>query len=240
MFYKLNNIERHGEYGSEQEKYLFTKYYFLSQNRVEKTIQFFNKIPEQERLGTVLGLFTACSQLLDDTGKGHGYLSFKSHLLGFLSYKHKDMPKYEQLFKNNFDKNKDVYWEIVKIAKDDQQLHDLRKDQPLFDMIYEWKKIYTEMYEDMLTVIKENPPKQNVLVMFKKNLRFAQYRSLSYFHKKAFANSNKTFFDSPEFQAYRMVVNYVYQTLPTLGISSRKRVEMSYVLVHTMEGGVRK
>lgn len=240
MFYKLDTIERHGEYGSELEKEIFTEYFFKSQNVVEKTIRFFNEAQEQVRLNTILGLFTACAQVLDNTGIGQGYLSFKSHLLGFLSYKHKDMPKYERYFENNFTKNERTYREIVDIVRHNLRLNELAKEQTLFEIIYAWKQIYTSMYEDMLRIIKENPPKKNLLMTFNKSYRAAQFRSISPFHKKAFASNNRSFFESLEFQAYRMVVNYVYQTLPTLGVNSRKRVEMSYVLVHSMESVVKK
>ena len=236
VFYKMDKIERHGEYLGEESKELFTKYYFKSQNIMEESILYFSEVEEQEQLNVILGLFVACSQLLDSTGVGQGYLSFKSHLLGFLSYKHKDMPKYEQFFKNDSEKNKVLYNETVDMVRSQWLLDSIRKEERYAQIIYEWQQIYTGLFGEMLHLVKSQPPQNGLLFSFIKQHRNRQFRKISSFHKQAFGSDNKDFFQSSEFQAYRMVVNFVYQTLPTLGINSRKRVQMSYMLVHCMEG----
>lgn len=96
-----------------------------------------------------------------------------------------------------------------------------------------WESLYSNMYQELLTA--ENETNTNKAFSISLSMQHRRFRSLSSFHKAAFSNANKDFFKKKEFQAYRMLVNFVYLLLPAMGLNSRKRVEASYLLVNTKE-----
>lgn len=105
--------------------------------------------------------------------------------------------------------------------------------EEIIEICREWESLYSNMYQELLTA--ENETNTNKAFSISLSMQHRRFRSLSSFHKAAFSNANKDFFKKKEFQAYRMLVNFVYLLLPAMGLNSRKRVEASYLLVNTKE-----
>lgn len=171
---------------------------------------------------------------LDKTGIGYGYLSFKSHLLGFLSYRHKDMGKYKKMFQDKFTEMAETLSSFGGFIENNFK-GEVPEQIPeeIIEICREWESLYSNMYQELLTA--ENETNTNKAFSISLSMQRRRFRSLSSFHKAAFSNANKDFFKKKEFQAYRMLVNFVYLLLPAMGLNSRKRVEASYLLVNTKE-----
>lgn len=228
---KIDKIERYGEYNNEIDKEIFTEFFFKGQKILEKSIDYLYEKDEDAELVFLYGLFLAVSKQLDNTGVGHGYLSFKSHLLGFLNYKHKDIDKYKILFEKRYVNLKSQIIEIRDILmseEDEEQLNDVIK------ILKKWKDLFEEMYGKLLEA-ENKEANQSLLYKIRLGMRHREFKKLSGFHDKAFSNKNRDFFKLKEFQAYRMLVNFTYQLLPAMGLNSRKRVEASYLLVTLFE-----
>ncbi|MGN0396186.1 MAG: hypothetical protein ACI4EF_12550 [Coprococcus sp.] len=232
---RIDKIPRAGEYNYPIDKEIYTDYFFKCQKLLEQSISYLYKRDENIQLIFLFGLFYCASKQLDKTGVGSGYLSFKSHLLGFLSYNHKDIDKYREMFKR---KHIELSGELsnlrnsIEIYGSEEELKEVPGE--IVGMLLKWEILFSEMYNELLEVEKKEIGNKSFNIKLK--LRHRNFRTLSSFHKEAFSGKNTDFFKLKEFQAYRMLVNYVYLLLPAMGLSSRKRVEASYLLVSLLEG----
>lgn len=231
---KIEAIKRDGEYNHPIDKEIYTDYFIKGQKVLEKAIKFLYNRDEDTQLKLLFGIFYSASMQLDKTGIGYGYLSFKSHLLGFLSYRHKDMGKYKKMFQDKFTEMAETLSSFGKFIENNFK-GEVPEQIPeeIIEICREWESLYSNMYQELLTA--ENETNTNKAFSISLSMQHRRFRSLSSFHKAAFSNANKDFFKKKEFQAYRMLVNFVYLLLPGMGLNSRKRVEASYLLVNTKE-----
>lgn len=233
-YMKIDTIERYGEYNHPGDKEIYTEYFFTCQPLLERNIKYLYGRDEDQQLLLLFGLFYCASKQLDKTGIGRGYLSFKSHLLGFLSYKHKDMDKYKLMFKKKCEELADVLDEMINRmeGQDISQGSEVVSNE-LFELLTLWEDLFAQMYERLLQEeLTSKDTNKNSIKLWIQHMKF---RKLSEFHNEVFSNKNRSFFEKDEFQAYRMLVNFVYLLLPAMGLSSRKRVEASYFLVSISE-----
>lgn len=231
---KIEAIKRDGEYNHPIDKEIYTDYFIKGQKVLEKAIKFLYNRDEDIQLKLLFGMFYSASMQLDKTGIGYGYLSFKSHLLGFLSYRHKDMGKYKKMFQDKFAEMAETLSSFGGFIENNFK-GEVPEQIPeeIIEICREWESLYSNMYQELLTA--ENETNTNKAFSISLSMQHRRFRSLSSFHKAAFSNANKDFFKKKEFQAYRMLVNFVYLLLPAMGLNSRKRVEASYLLVNTKE-----
>ena len=233
-YMKIDTIERYGEYNHTGDKEIYTEYFFACQHLLERSIKYLYCKEEEHQLLLLFGMFYCASKQLDKTGIGRGYLSFKSHLLGFLNYKHKDMYQYKVIFEKKYEELENVLKEMIKCLEGQKVSWDsamLYKE--MIELIRLWEDLFAQLYDRLLQeeLTSENAKKNKIKLW----IQHMKFRKLSDFHNKVFSNKNRSFFEQDEFQAYRMLVNFVYLLLPAMGLSSRKRVEASYFLVSALE-----
>lgn len=233
-YIKIDNIERYGEYNHPGDKEIYTEYFFACQHLLERNIKYLYGKEEEQQLLLLCGLFYCASKQLDKTGIGRGYLSFKSHLLGFLSYKHKDINQYKVMFQRKYEELESVIKEMINCLE--EQVISCDSDllsNEMIELLMLWEDLFAKLYDRLL---QEELTSKNVNTdKIKLRIQHMKFRKLSEFHNKVFSNKNRSFFEQDEFQAYRMLVNFVYLLLPAMGLSSRKRVEASYFLVSALE-----
>lgn len=229
-FTKIDTIERYGEYNHPGDKEIYTEYFFACQHLLERSIKYLYGKEENQQLLLLFGVFYFASKQLDKTGIGRGYLSFKSHLLGFLNYKHKDMGQYKLMFQRKYEELKDVLDEMLnRFERQDISQDSGILSNEMMELLVLWEKVFAQLYDRLLQ--EELTSKDTNKNRIKLRIQHMKFRKLSEFHNEVFSNQNRSFFERDEFQAYRMLVNFVYLLLPAMGLSARKRVEASYLLV---------
>lgn len=231
---KVENIDRQGEYDNEEIKEIYNEYFFRMQGITEQAFLFIEENMEARAMAFVYGMFYLTAMQLDATGVGRGYLSFKSHLLGFLNYKNPDIEKYRDYFERYYCANVQVFEQMADILEDETEFENAAKESVLYELLWKFSKTLEELYEDFYQA-EEEEVKESIKEKMEKKKQFREFRKFSQFHYKMFSDNNKEFFKLREFRAYRMLVNFVYLQLPRLGLSSRIRVEGAYMLVRTME-----
>jgi len=227
-------IERYGEYTYIEEKELYTEFFFSTQRLMEDTFLYLRSKGKALEVPMLMCMFLVVSQQLDNTGVGRGYLSFKSHLLGFLNYKNKDIEKYKIMFEKNFQVREKVLDQLCNVIQNKTLLEEAAEKDPFLEIVLRWNNYMEEMYDKLLP-IQKLPSKVSYKQAIQTKLAHRRFRKMSSFHNKVFSEKNRDFFKVDEFRAYRMLVNFIYLILPNMGMSSRKRVEASYMLVATME-----
>ncbi len=233
-FHELETIARNGEYTYQEEKSLFTKYFMKVQSTMEDSFLYMQDKGSIHEMIMLVCMFQVVSQQLDKTGIGRGYLSFKSHLIGFLSNKRKGVDEYGKLFELHYQKLNDpirLLREITNHAINTEiEIH----NDKCIELMIRWNHYFAQLYEELIRIQQLKEPRSFYMNM-RKFINYYNFRKISAFHKEVFAKNNMDFFNSYEFRAYRMLVNFTYLLLPNMGLNSRKRVEASYMLVKSIE-----
>ncbi|MEK7014719.1 hypothetical protein [Bacillus sp. FSL R9-9410] len=215
----IDNIERNGEYHSDEEKEFVNKWLLENGTLIEDTINFvIEEEPYKKILFAVL-LFKIISSKLDRKSL-RGYLSFKSHYEGFINYKEYEMKGYAEKFKKYYD----VYH---------QQLYsnfytfDKMKDEHMRRLLMTWANRIDKAVVDIKVL-----PRRKLEVD-----HMESFVEMSEFHKNIFSQENIHYYVSDEFQNYRILINLIYLLLPTLGINTIERLLGSYILIRLIEEG---
>jgi hypothetical protein len=226
-FNKVNRLKRHGEYSSEEEEEVFNNWFFDNGQLLENTICLLKDYSHTEKLKFIISLFMYCSNRLNDFDLD-GYLSFKSHYIGFISA-NKKMRAYHEAFVKQYEveNNVKIYnWKCNESLGYYIDMDDARK--ALLGM---WQ---VEINKFVMKIRELDKLKANFFAM----IHMLRFRSVSKFHNKAFALHNLKFYRSREFQAYRRVVNLIYILLPTLGFNTIDRLYSAVCLVKIIEGEI--
>lgn len=225
-FEELQYVKRSGEYTYAEEPMIFNDTFKLLEALYEDTYLYLFNHSNQEIL-FILGLFYFSSKNLDRTGVGKGYRSYQSHVLGFLNYKKANMENYKEYFEDYYRKNITTLLEFYRIIDDNKTLN--KSKSQIVVLLKRWKQVLDEMYQKLFYV--QQDINLSTIRTIKKKISRHKFRKISQFHNTVFDKDHKSMFETKEFNAYRMLVNFTYLILPNLGISSRKRVQGGYILV---------
>lgn len=227
-FEELQYVKRSGEYTYAEEPMIFNDTFKRLENLYEDTYLYLFNHRNQEIL-FILGLFYFSSKNLDRTGIGKGYRSYQSHVLGFLSYKKADMESYKKYFEDYYRKNITDLLKFYRMIADNKTF--CKSNLKIIVLLKRWKQALDEMYQKLFYVQQDNNLSISIVETIKSKIARHKFRKISQFHNIVFDKNHKFMFDTKEFNAYRMLVNFTYLILPNLGISSRKRVQVGYILV---------
>lgn len=228
QFELLEFIERRGEFTFPEEPEIYNDTFFRTQQLMEDTTLYLTAKPQDEMI-LLLGMFYFSSKELDKADGGAGYLSYQSHVLGFLNYKKANVSDYARLFDHYYTVNAEVFDEVLDFFQS-ERFEDT--DQPLMVLIRRWRDQFHEMYERLISI--QRSATVSVHEAVKINMAHYKFRGISSFHDVAFDRKNRDYFWTKPFMAYRMLVNFVYLQLPRMGLSSRKRVQAGYILVRSV------
>ncbi|MFJ6266047.1 hypothetical protein [Lysinibacillus xylanilyticus] len=225
-YHQINSIPRNGEYVNEEHKRIVNKWLFDNSGLIEETFLELGKMNEIDKYALITCIFLFTSYHLDNETP-RGYMSFKSHYLGFMNSRRKhQMEVYDQKIKDIYMENKDVFKEIPKLYTNPLDTNILSNQNSRW-LLEQWKEAlesFMFLQED-LTIKKKY---SSIISMLK-------FRKLSKFHNEAFSFKNLSFYLSPQFQKYRNLVNLLYICLPNVGINTPIRLLSSLVLVQIME-----
>lgn len=229
---QVEEIARRGEYIAQIERDLYNKHLYQVQPLVEDSLDLLVKAGPSLEVPFLVGLFYCASIQLDRRCSLRGYQSFKSHMIGFLSYDHVGMERYARDFARYVELNRDMF-----VALLDRLENGITEDgDSLFVLLRRWELEFSEFFDE-----HQSARVGGFWVSPYRAMRYGiarrRFQGISTFHKIAFGKRSPLF-DSAEFATYRMLVNFVYLLLPAMGISSRKRVQASYVLTEIIEGAV--
>lgn len=226
MMDNINSIERNGEYYSEDAKTVVNCWLLNNAALMEDTYCLLKQYTDVERQMFLVYLFLLCSEQLD--GKTYqGYLSFKSHYIGFMNIRKNEMQKYNQMFEAYFKKHNDAFI-CVKEAKENHQfmLPGLQESE---NIIHRW--------ENGIAAFMINQKGLEKKIRFSNIISMITFRKYSSFHKEAFKITNLNFFMSQQFQEYRLLINMIYLILPNIGFNTVKRLQASHALIEIIEKG---
>lgn len=226
-FTGMDHLKRHGEYNSIYEEEVFNSWLFNNGQLLEETIKTLITYSPLEKRKFIISIFFHCSRKLNDVDL-NGYLSFKSHYLGFISA-NKKMISYHEMFKKQFKKEKSQ--NAFKWKCDVDKGFYLVMDENREELLDKWRKALNNFVDDIAQVKKLN---KGIL----SSLHMLKFRNISNFHKKAFAVKNLSYYTAREFQAYRRLVNLTYLLLPTLGFNTIDRLYCSVCLIKVIEGEI--
>lgn len=228
----VSYIQRRGEYFRVEDMERFNHFLFEVQPLMERTMEYLDADRRKREVLFVFGLFGVTAPLFQVGGQPAGYLSFKSHVIGFFSYKHPGLPKYAAAFDQVYMRAAQQLNTLLDMA---MAVTPAREpgDGQLLALLANWRDVLMRLNDALRGArdVKQDSLRRS----WRAQLDYRRFRKLSRFHADAFSAQNVAVLDSYEFGAYRMCVNFAYLLLPTLGISSRKRVEAAYLLVRTLE-----
>ncbi|MGS0562814.1 hypothetical protein [Microbacterium aurugineum] len=229
----ITHIKRTGHYYRPEDVEIFNYFAFRAQPLLERSLFFLQEDRRRREIPFIFSLFAVASSQFES-----GYLSFKSHVLGFFSYRHPVLPRYLEAFATDFERSTDALRALrvrAEAAAADPQTPPARLEpvDSLADLISSWSALLAELRAALYAVREK--PQRSFFRSVKAQVDYFQFRRLSDFHRTAFSRRGQRIISSRGFGAYRMCVNFVYLLLPTLGISSRKRVEAAYLLVRSIE-----
>lgn len=226
-FSSMDYLKRHGEYSSEVEEAVFNDWLFENGQLLESTIELLAEYSLIEQRKFIISLFLYCSNKLNSLDLD-GYLSFKSHYLGFISA-NKKMLAYHDLFLKQFDLEKKANEYVWRCSEN--LGYYIIMDNSRESLLAQWRKAIDAFVNNInqLDTLKAG---------FLSTIQMLRFRSVSNFHKQAFALQNLGFYRSKEFQAYRRIVNLIYMILPTLGFNTIDRLYCAVCLVKIIEGDI--
>lgn len=229
---QVEEIVRRGEYVAQVERNLYNEHLYRVQPLIEDSLRLLSSNGKSLEVPFLVGLFYVASIQLDRRSELKGYQSFKSHMIGFLSYNHADMQLYLRDFSRYVQLNRDMFKTLLDRIESDIK----GENDPLIGLLRRWEAEFSEIFDEHQRARFGGFWVSPYRAM---RYRIAQYRfrGMSTFHKAAFSKKSPLM-NSSEFSTYRMLVNFVYLLLPAMGISSRKRVQASYVLTTMVEGDV--
>ncbi|NVY96181.1 hypothetical protein HU830_03190 [Lactobacillus sp. DCY120] len=220
---ELNRINRRGEYRSVSDQETINRWLFKNGYLIEKTICILSRYNRFDKRVFLTSLFIFISEQLDHISL-LGYLSFKSHYLGFMSFNKKmkiihqqlikDYPKISKRFELNFDSQDGCYITL------DSDLNKLQK---------EWQTVLKDFYNK---ASKSKTNKASILQV----LAMVRFSNLSGFHSDVFQVRNLSFYRSEQFQIYRKLVNLAYMILPSIGLNTVDRIQSAFFTVEIIEG----
>lgn len=222
----LQEVPRGGEYTFPEEKELYTEYAFRAQPLVERSIELTRRSCGSAEIPLLVGMFWHASRQLDLVTNLHGYQSFKSHLIGFLSYRHDGMEQYRRAFAEYYRANREAYHRFLEAVERHTD------DDELLELLDRWRELFASLYLDLRAC--RRPIRVSLAKAVRLGIAHQRFRGMSSFHEAAFRRGGPLL-GSAEFAAYRMLINFVYLLLPAMGLSASKRVQASYVLVNVIE-----
>ncbi|XCB29011.1 hypothetical protein RQN30_06905 [Arcanobacterium hippocoleae] len=229
-WHQIAGIPRRGEYIAQIERDLYNEQLYRVQPLVEESLRLLTMGGSSLEIPFLVGLFYVASIQLDRRCALRGYQSFKSHMIGFLSYEHADMKLYARDFSRYFDLNRDMFTSFLNRLGSGKN----SKNDPMIELLQRWEvefsKIFDEHQRARASGFWVNPYRAMRYGMARR-----RFRGMSAFHREAFSKKSHLM-DGVEFSTFRMLVNFVYLLLPAMGVSSRKRVQASYILTALMEG----
>lgn len=226
-FTSMDYLKRYGEYSSEAEEAVFNNWLFENGQLFEKTIELLAEYPLIEQRKFIISLFLYCSNKLNGLDLD-GYLSFKSHYIGFISANKKMLP-YHDRFLKQFDLEKNANEYVWKCSENSGYYIVMDNSREL--LLAQWHKA--------IDIFANNIKQLDTLKAgFWATIQMLRFRNVSIFHKRAFALKNIRFYRSKEFQSYRRIVNLIYMVLPTLGFNTIDRIYSSVCLVKIIEGDI--
>ncbi|MBR5637180.1 MAG: hypothetical protein IKW81_09655 [Pseudobutyrivibrio sp.] len=215
-----------GKYFSSDEEYI----YYITNNCdvskiMVKTIVKMQELTEKEQYLLLVALFARLAKQYPNGGLIKGCVSFKSHIIGFLSYQDERTAG----IKANFERR----YELIK-----EQLYDLYdydfniEDQE--ELLKEWEGFF-EKFISGINYTAEKGEAYRAAAGFDKE---SQKRLINYseFHNK-WVNRQEfaDFFYSEEFYKYRLLVNFFYLTLPCMGFGPSGKHFCCYMITRLVE-----
>ncbi|MGX7150821.1 hypothetical protein [Enterococcus ureasiticus] len=226
---EIESVPREGEYYSEEAKNMVNNWLFEQGGLIDGTNLLVEQLNELEKQKFLVALFLTCSQKLDGTSY-RGYLSFKSHYLGFINIRKQEMQNYHKMFEQYYLEHGEEFESMRDTIRNSQSI--LTGNDQSDEILRKWEIVINQFME-----LQKNLPKKVKLSNIFSMLSFRRY---SEFHKESFKLSNLKFYFSEQFQEYRLLVNIIYLLLPDMGFNTPKRLLASYNLISVLEEGRKK
>ncbi|ALS37682.1 hypothetical protein ABID30_001670 [Enterococcus rotai] len=218
----IEQIDRKGEYLSENTKKNVNDWWFQFEELIEDTFLYLYGHNEIEQMKFLVSLFYICSKKLDNQTH-NGYLSFKSHYLGFVNNKRNSMKQYDTKIREYYEQNKEEFAMII----NRNSTENLVKNDEY--------KIYLRRWEIAIEHFTNTQAKEKSKFNILNIIPMLRFRKYSDFHNEAFKVKKLKFYLSNEFQRYRSLVNQIYLLLPSLGFNTVKRLIAAYSLTRILE-----
>ncbi|EGO8522861.1 DNA-binding ferritin-like protein [Enterococcus faecalis] len=222
---ELEEVPREGEYYSEEAKKMVNSWLFEQGALIDKTTLLVEKLSELEKQKFLVSLFLTCSKKLDGTSY-RGYLSFKSHYLGFINIRRKEMENYHNMFEQYYLEHEEEFELMRERVREGQSF--LTGHEQADELLHEWQNVIDQFMEGQKRLLKK--------IKLTNIFSMLGFRRYSEFHKESFKLSNLKFYFSEQFQEYRLLVNVMYLLLPDFGFNTPKRLLASYNLISVLEG----
>lgn len=223
----MSRIERYGEYYSTEAKEAVNEWLLDHGALLEKSCLVLQDRPEIARQTFLVYLFLLCSERLEKQTY-RGYLSFKSHYLGFMNLRKAEMSSYALKFEDYYRKYGERFVEIKRSRESGKTI--LSELPGSEELAAQWGQAI-ELFMNSQQGLTKSVRLSNVFSMI-------QFRRYSSFHKESFKWTTLGYYFSPAFQEYRLLINMIYLILPDLGFNTVKRLQASHALVRMIEEGV--
>ncbi len=233
----LDTGSKYGEYNSEYEYELSVQYnmeMFDICRSMMQNIRYMNKAQRVAYLNRFL-IVTAFNYR--NYGILKGYQSYISHSEGFLGNSHKkEAAMYRKMFENFYSTyslplRKDATKLIEYYRNDDIASFDSLLG--VFDGVC--RKYYDSAY-DIIENDKKSGRKLWITYAKRKKAIMSRFYKKSNFHKRLYQVADfQEFMVSTEFNAYRLIVNFLYNQTSLMGISSSSRMLSCFTVYHTIE-----
>lgn len=222
-FKEMDRLKRYGEYSSIDEEEIFNNWLFKYGSLIEESTAYLWKQEYIEKQKFLISIFMNVSKRLNGVDLD-GYMSFKSHYLGFVATSRKKMTLVNQKLNFKFESERSNY----KYFYDNKTGYQIEMSVESLNLFNKWNLAINDFTDEM-------KKQKNFRVSFLTILNMLRFKSMSKFHNKAFKITNLSFYKSDQFQRYRKLVNLIYIILPNMGFNTTNRLYTALCLIKIIE-----
>lgn len=218
-------LKSEGYYSTRKEYQYYQKQRVKCRYLLLDTIDMLKEMDKEKQYLFLTAIFREVAKCYPKEGLLRGCMSFKSHVTGFLG----NADSRTEILKKQFEQIYECMKESLKAVE--QKQYDFGDAKGLID---EWQRFFDtfikEIYFDKRLQNKLKKESSYVEESIKNLSNYTQFHH-NWVSRSGFAD----FFFSEEFYRYRMLVNFFYLLLPSLGFGPEEKHLGCYLITRTIE-----